>query len=386
MPGRIRVMRVITRLNVGGPALQAALLAQRLDKDRFETLLVAGREGATEGSMLELGRLGEVAIERVPRLGREISAFDDLHALLAVTRLARTFKPHIVHTHLAKAGAVGRMAGRIAGAKALVHTYHGTVFKGYFSGARSAVFLNVERGLARMTTRLIAITPGQRREIIGLGLGDEQKVVEIPLGLDLAAFTVPLERGAARARFGLPLDAAVVAIVARLVSVKNIPLFLSAMARLRRPAIALVVGDGSERAALERMSRDLGLGDRCRFLGWQQDVHAVYAAADVVALTSTNEGSPVSLIEAMAAGRPVVSTAVGGVPDVVSHGQTGLLAPPGDAVALAAAIDELLDDPERQRTLGNAAQLAVYPRYDVSRLVVDISALYESLLGPVQRG
>jgi len=377
---RARVLRVITRLNIGGPAINAALLSARLDPDRFETLLVAGSESASEGSMLDLGRLGHgLALRRVPALGREISPIDDLHALMSVARIAREFRPDIVHTHLAKAGTIGRAAARLTGAPAVVHTYHGTVFRGYFGRATSRAFIEIERALSHITSRIVAITASQRRELIELGIGDEQKVVEIPLGLELAPFLDPSNQIDARRRMGLPLDRPIVAIVARLVPVKNVGLFLRAMAKMSPPALAVVVGDGELRSALEAESAALGLGERCRFVGWQRDVAAVYAAADVVALTSRNEGSPVSIIEAMAAARPVVCTAVGGVPDVVRPG-TGVLVAPGDEDAFAAALAGLLSDPARRADLGRAARQAVYPAYDASRLVADMTRLYDSLL------
>lgn len=384
MTRRLRVLRVITRLNIGGPALHAALLSTRLDPERFETLLVAGRESAAEGSMLDLGRLGSgLDVRRVSALGREISAVDDIRALADVTRIAREFKPDIVHTHLAKAGTIGRLAARAAGARAVIHTFHGTVFRAYFGGLKTQVFINIERGLGRLSTRLIAITPSQRRELIALGIGDERKVVEIPLGLDLSQYLVPQDPVEARAQLGLPPTGAIVALVARLVPVKNVSLFLRAMAQVEEPALAVVVGDGEDRARLEAESAALGLGGRCRFMGWQHDVRAVYAAADVVTLSSLNEGSPVSIIEAMASARAVVCTAVGGVTDVVRDGESGLLVPSGDAESLARSITALLRDPARRARLGAAAQSAAHPRYDVSRLVTDITKLYDSLVTEV---
>jgi glycosyltransferase involved in cell wall biosynthesis len=376
---RTRVLRVITRLNIGGPAINAALLSTRLDPDRFATLLVAGSESASEGSMLELGRVGDgIALRRVPALGREISPIDDLNALAAVTRIAREFRPHIVHTHLAKAGTIGRVAARLAGARVVVHTYHGTVFRGYFGGMKSRAVIGIEQTLSHITTRIVAITPSQRRELIELGIGDERKVVEIPLGLDLAPFLGAPHQNVARDRLGLPRDVPIVAIVARLVPVKNVSLFLRAMAKVPAPALALVVGDGELRASLETESAALGIDGRCRFLGWQRDVASIYAAADVVALTSRNEGSPVSIIEAMAASRPVVCAAVGGVPDLVRAG-TGVLVPAGDDAAFAAAVTALLSDPARRAELGAAARRSVHPAYDASRLVADMTRLYESV-------
>ncbi len=381
---RKRILRVITRLNVGGPALHAALLSTRLDPDRFETLLVAGIESPEEGSMLELGRLGEgVNVRRVPALGREISLVDDLRALATIRGIAREFRPDIVHTHLAKAGMIGRIAARLSGAPVVIHTYHGTVFSGYFGRVKSHAFVAIERGLARLSTRLIAITPSQRRELLRLGIGDARKVVEIPLGLELSQYIAPRDQREARARLALPPESPVVAIVARLVPVKNVALFLEAMALVEVPFIGAIVGDGEQRRQLEALSLSLGLADRCRFLGWQRDVGAVYAAADVVALTSLNEGSPVSILEAMASRRAVVCTAVGGVPDVVANDASGVLVPSGDAHALAAAITALLCDPMRRERLGSAAQLAVYPHYDVSRLLADVTRLYDALVPAV---
>lgn len=381
---RVRILRVITRLNVGGPALQAALLTTRLDPTRFETLLVAGREGATEGSMLDLGRMGDgINVRRIPALGREISAVDDVRALAALIAVCRDFKPDIVHTHLAKAGTVGRLAARIAGVRHVVHTYHGTVFRGYFSPLKSRIFVAIERALGHISSRLVAITPGQRRQLLDFGIGDERKVIEIPLGLDLLQFLEPLDQSVARSRLGVPSEGLIVALVARLAPVKNVSLFLRAMSKVTEPAFAVIVGDGEQRAALEAESADLGIADRCQFLGWQGDVRAVYAAADIVALTSVNEGSPVSIIEAMAAARAVVCTAVGGVPDVVADNVSGRLVRSGDVESMAATISDLLRDPVQRHRLGSAARLAAYPHYDVSRLLADIEGMYDSLVPPL---
>ncbi len=342
---------------------------------------MAGSESATEGSMLELGRLGEgLALRRVPELGREISPVADIRTLVTLIGIAREFRPDIVHTHLAKAGTLGRVAARLAGAHAVVHTYHGTIFSGYFGRPKSRAFLEIERALSRVTTRIVAITPGQRREIVALGIGNEKKVVEIPLGLELAPFLTTPDQPSARRALALPVDRPIVAIVARLVPVKDVSLFLRAMASVPAPALVVVVGDGELRASLEAESRALGLSERCRFIGWQKDMTAVYAAADVVALTSRNEGSPVSLIEAMTSGKAVVSTAVGGVPDLVQSGTNGLLVPAGDDAAFGAAVRSLIADPALRTRLGANAREAVYPAYDISRLVANITALYDSLV------
>ncbi len=381
---RVRVLRAITRLNIGGPAIHVALLSSRLDAARYETLLVAGREGRAEGDMLALGRvMAGGSLVRVPTLVRPVSPLNDLRALAALVGIARSYRPHVVHTHLAKAGFVGRLAARLSGARVVVHTYHGSVFRGYFGRGESSLYLGIERALAKLTTRLIAITPRQRQELIDLRVAPSMKIVEIPLGLDLEPFRVPRDQRAARAALGLPADGPLVGLAARLVPVKDVGTFIEAMALLTRrlPAVrALVVGDGEERAALEAFARSLGVAERCRFLGWCADMPSLYAAIDVLALSSLNEGSPVSVIEAMAAARPVVATSVGGVPDVVRHGENGLLVPPRDPEALAEAVETMVRDPALRARLGAAASQAVYPRYDGARLIDDVQRLYAELL------
>lgn len=382
---RIRVLRIITRLNVGGPALHAGLLSARLDPSRFETLLVAGREGPGEASMLDLGRLERgYRLVRVPSLVREVSPANDLRALLRLARIARGYRPHVVHTHLAKAGALGRIAALLCGASVVVHTYHGSVFRGYFAARESSLYLAIERALARVSTRLVAITPRQREGLVALGF-PQGKIVMIPLGLDLSAFRSLPEREEARGRLGLLVDAPLVALVGRLVPIKDVGTFIRAVALAAReiPALrALIVGDGEERPRLEALAAELGVSERCEFLGWRADVETVYAAMDVLAVSSRNEGSPASVIEAMASGRVVVGTAVGGVPDLIRDGVDGVLVPPGDPRALAAALVRLVRDAGLRARLGAAARAAALERYHAARLVRDIERLYEELLAP----
>jgi len=384
---RTRVLRIVTRLNIGGPAIHVSLLSGRLDPMRYETLLVAGRESPSEGSMLELGRLDPaLRLVRVEQLGRAVAPLSDLRATARLIRIAVDFRPHVVHTHLAKAGFIGRIAGRLARAPAIFHTYHGTVFRGYFGRRESALYLRVERALAGLTTRLVAITPGQRQELVELRIAPADKIVVIPLGLDLAPFLRAPDKSEARAALGLPIDRPLLGLVARLVPIKDVGTFLRALALVRehRPDVqALIVGDGSERSALETLALELGLAETCRFLGWRADTPRIYAALDALVLSSLSEGSPVAAIEAMASARPVVATAVGGVPELVRDRDNGLLVPPGDARALADALGEVLDDDAARIRYGLAARAAVYPQHDASRLIEDIDDLYTgSLAGP----
>jgi len=384
--GRIRVARVITRLNVGGPAIQAMLLTHRLDQSRYETMLVCGRPGPHEGDMLELRGESGVTPVYIAQLGRGISPLDDIRAFASLLRILRTFRPHVVHTHLAKAGVVGRLAARLAGAPIVIHTFHGNVLRGYFGGTRSRIFRLVERVLALASTRIIAISPRVASELRELGIAAAPRLIEIPLGLDLEPFLDP-PRGLLRSELGFPAATPLVGIVARLVPIKDVRLFLDAarIVATARPATRFViVGDGELRDELAAHARDLGLDEAVRFLGWRADLPAIYADLDVLALTSRNEGTPVSVIEALASARAVVATAVGGVPDLIDRPERGLLVPPGDVAALAAAIVGLLDDPERRARIGAAGRDAVFPEYDASTLVRRIDVLYRGLAGSIR--
>jgi glycosyltransferase involved in cell wall biosynthesis len=379
--GPVRVLRVITRLNIGGPAIHAILLNQALDDGRmFDSTLVTGVTAPHEGDFLELAREHGVEPVVLPALGREVSPTDDLVALAEMVRLVRAIRPDVVHTHMAKAGTLGRLAAAMCGVPLIVHTYHGHVFHGYFGKAKTNVFLTIERALARLTHRIVVVGERQRDEIAAFGVAPRAKLLPIPLGLELGRFLHAEQyRGELRRELGIRPDAPLVGIVARLVPIKAHEDFLLAARSVlaERPETHfLIVGDGERRAELERLVDSLGVRDRLRFLGWRRDLERVYADLDVVALASRNEGSPVALIEALAAARPVVSTAVGGVPEVVLDGQTGLLVPPSQPPALARAMQRLLGDRAYAEALGAAGRRHVYPRHDARRLVEDMRSLY----------
>lgn len=381
-PSRVRVLRLIARLNVGGPAIHATLLTERLNPARFTTTLVTGTEEAGEANYLELhGR--SLPLEVVPDLGREIRPLNDMRTVRHLMRIMRRERPHIVHTHTAKAGALGRVAAVLAGVPIIVHTFHGHVLRGYFSPAKTAVYRGIERTLAWRTDRLLTVTDLVGRELQELGVGRPEQYRTLPLGFDLAPLlAAERRRGELRAELGVG-DAPLIGIVARLVPIKAHEVFLAMAARVRQGvpgAVFLIVGDGELRGALEQRVDELGLRAAVRFLGWRADIDRLYADIDVVALTSRNEGSPVALIEAMAAGVPVVSTEVGGVADVVQHGVSGLLARMDDDATLAQHVLTLLADRDAGRRLGQAGRARVAATYDSSRLVGDIERLYEELL------
>jgi glycosyltransferase involved in cell wall biosynthesis len=374
------VVRIIARLNIGGPAIHVILLTAKLQAGGYDTTLIKGSEGAAEGNMLDLAAELAVSPVVVPSLGREIRWWDDVAAFWKIFRIIRRERPHIVHTHTAKAGVLGRLAAWLAGVPLVVHTFHGHVFQGYFSPARTRLFVEIERWLARRTHRLVAVSERVRQEILALGIGSADRFVVVPVGLDLQRFAdCDPHRGLVRTELGIASAAPLVGIVARLVPIKRHDVFLEAAAKVahRVPTCRfLVIGDGECRKALEARVRALHVQDRVIFLGWRRDLDRVYADLDVAVLTSDNEGSPVSLIEAMASGVPVVGPCVGGVPDVIDAGTTGIVIPPGDAAAVADAIVRLLEDPELRRKMGAAARERALRLYGTDRLVRDIVALY----------
>ncbi len=332
-------------------------------------------------------------VEHLPSLRRELSPSNDYVAFRRVSAILRDFRPHIVHTHMAKAGAIGRAAtalynrsrARFERAR-VVHTYHGHVLEGYFSPAKTRLFVGIERWLARSTDRIIAISPAIRDELLRdyhIGRSEQYRVV--PLGFDLSALTAIDERARAAARNSLAIDpgAHVVSTVGRLTAIKQHHLFLETarlVANNDPNAVFLLVGDGELRTALEAAARDLGLADRVRFLGWRRDLTTIYGASDVFLLTSRNEGTPVALIESLAAGVPGVSTDVGGVRDVLQD-DSGVVVPFGDASGLANAVTQFLADANRRRAMGERGRASVVARYGIDRLVDDIATLYCELLG-----
>jgi glycosyltransferase involved in cell wall biosynthesis len=380
-----RVVRVIARLNVGGPAIHTVLLTHLLNPDRFASTLVTGRVSASEGDMSHLAAEYGVAPTIIPELGREIRWQNDLIVLWKLYRLMRQLRPTIVHTHTAKAGMLGRAAAKLAGVPIVVHTFHGHVFHSYFSRAKTRLFLGIERRLARLTDAIITLSSNQRREILAYGIGRPAAVRAIGLGLDLRQFVEQTgPNGALRHELDLAPETPLIGIVGRLVPVKGHRFFLEAAQQVLThiPAARFVIiGDGELRPHLEQQAAALQIGDRVHFLGFRPNSPDLYADLNLVVLSSLNEGLPVTLIEAMASGKPVVATRVGGVPDLVRDGEAGAIAPPQNSPALAEAIVQMLQRPAADRAaLGAAGRRSVYPRYHISTLVDNIAALYDELI------
>jgi glycosyltransferase involved in cell wall biosynthesis len=384
----VKVLRVIARLNMGGPALHVAYLAAGLRERGYDTTLVAGTLARGEDSMAFVAEELGVRVERVPELGREIAPLRDLRAAGELAALIRRERPQILHTHTAKAGAVGRVAALLAGdarPPIVVHTFHGHVLRGYFDPVRTQGFRLLERWLATTTTKLIAVSPQVRDDLVALGVAPAEKFVVIRLGIELER-RVETDDGAraeTRRLLGVPDDAFVVGWIGRMTGVKNTDAVLEAFRRLQDDGVdayLCMVGDGPDRDKVERRAHELGVVRRCLFLGYQEDVAPFYAAFDTMILPSVNEGTPVSAMEALAAGRPVVATRVGGIPDVVEDGEDGYLADPGHTVQLAEQLARLARDPELRARMGAHGRARVVDRYAVARLLDDVDRLYLSLL------
>jgi glycosyltransferase involved in cell wall biosynthesis len=410
-PYHTKVIRIIARLNVGGPAKHVAWLTEGLREDGYNTLLVAGKVPEGEEDMGYFAADLGVFPLFIPEMSREIS----LNDAVTVWKLFRLFlreRPDIVHTHTAKAGTVGRTAGflyrwltpgTLIGKPRrckFVHTYHGHVFHSYYGRRRTQLFLTIERLLAKLVTdRLIVVSKQQRTEIgENFRVGRTEQFRVVPLGMDLGVFAEHAERRAKfRHELCIPDDALLIGIVGRLTEIKNHQMFLNVAARLkaidpacrRQGAVRfIVIGDGGLRESLELQQYDLGLEKDVIFVGSRKDPEYFYPALDIVALTSKNEGTPLTLIEAMANARPVVATSVGGVVDllgeVVEDGpykvcRRGIAVPADDEEAFVAALSRIIRDRSLRQELGDAGLEFVEVNYSKERLFEDIKNLYGEL-------
>ena len=404
----MKVLRIIARLNVGGPARHVIWLTEGLQGTGYETLLVAGVVPPGEDDMSYLAAAAGLTPLIIPEMSREISLKDAL-STWKLFRLMRRERPDIVHTHTAKAGTVARVSGmmyrwltpRVFIGKPqtcrFVHTYHGHVFHSYYGGFKTRLFLTIERCLARLITdRIIVVSEQQRQEINEVfRVGRREQFRVIPLGVDMATYANWLER---RPRMRNELEAGedkiLVGIVGRLTDIKNHQLFLEAAAILKSDIGSgtrfLIIGDGHRRGELEAQTKSLDLQGDVTFLGTRDDPEDFYPALDIVALTSLNEGTPLTLIEGMANARPVIATSVGGVvdllgPKVSDEGgyticERGVSVQSGDPQGFARGLRRLIEDEELRRGLGKRGLELVTKNYAKDRLLRDMANLYAELL------
>ena len=375
--GRIRVMRIIARMNVGGPAVQVSGLMRSFDQSRFEQVLITGYCADDESDYLDTVAT-DVQATRVDGFGRSISLVGDIKAFMQIVREIRTFKPHVIHTHTAKAGVIGRIASVVSGHSSIrVHTYHGHLLHGYFGAGKTRIVILIEKTLGYFTTHLLAVGKKVMDDLLAAGIGSAKKFSVMPPGLQLG--TLP-SRNDACGELNLDPSKTYCAFIGRITQIKRPDRFLDVVAQLKSSGSDvhfIVAGAG-------------GLLDYCKervtkeslpvtFLGWREDIETVLAASDLVLLTSDNEGTPLSLIQAGMAHLPIVSTRVGSVDEIAVNGETGLLTDL-NVSALADAVKLLGADAALRKRMGDAANKYTMARYGVARLVGDHQELYLRLL------
>ncbi len=381
-----KVLRIINRFNLGGPTYNAAYLTKYLEPE-FETLLIGGSIDKTEASSTYiLDKLG-INYSTIQEMQRPISIKHDSIAYKKIRGIIRDFRPDIVHTHASKAGALGRLAAFKEGVPVIVHTFHGNVLDGYFGRIKSRIFISLERFLAERSSGIIAISKSQKSDLIhNFHLCSPEKLHMIPLGFDLEKFSIdmPIKREEFRKAHGLKEEVAI-GIIGRLVPVKNHKLFIEAIHFLSEnsstPFRAYIIGDGEDRKMLEEYAKKFGLeAPLLNFTSWIKEIDFVMAGLDIVALTSHNEGTPVSLIEAQAANKPIVTTNVGGIEDVVIPNETALQADIDSPLDFCKKLQKLTDTPELRLKLSVKGNEFVLNSFNYSRLVSDMRTLYWDLL------
>lgn len=392
---KIRVLRIINRFNLGGPTFNVAYLSKYLD-EKYETLLVGGMKDESEASSEFITESMGLNPRIIPAMKRSISPSADYEAYKAIDKIIKEFKPHIVHTHAAKSGTLGRLAAINNGVPIILHTFHGHVFHSYFGGLKTSLFKMIERYLAKKSTRIIAISGIQKRELsLEHRIAPQEKVEIVPLGFDLSRFQELQDdkRQSFRSKYGLDDRHVAIGIIGRLVPIKNHGMFLRAAAALGKKnpdARFFIVGDGESKSNLLKETEALDIkyveqsppsaeAPLC-YTSWIKEVDVVMAGLDIVALCSLNEGTPVSLIEAQSAGKPVVSTSVGGIEDVVVENKSALLSDTFDQSGFNENLQSLISNPKKRAEMGAAGRGHVLERYSYQKLVSNMDKLYSTLL------
>ncbi len=391
-----KVLRIINRFNLGGPTYNAAYLTKYLPKE-YETLLIGGDKEESEDSSQHI--LDDLNIDPViiPEMRRAIRFGNDYTAYKKIKQIIEEFKPDIVHTHASKAGTLGRMAAFACNVPAVVHTFHGHVFHSYFSKAKTTIFKRIEKRLAEKSSAIVAISDIQKRELGEIHkIAPLEKIEVVPLGFDLQRFQVDLDKKRAvfRTEYQIEDDEIAIGIIGRLVPIKNHKLFLQGLKYVLdntdKKVRAFIVGDGESRDEIISLAQELGI-DFCRsnielrkapltFTSWIKNIDVVNAGMDIIALSSLNEGTPVSLIEAQAANNPIISTNVGGIENVVIQNKTGLLSEIEDVESYGKNLLELVEDENKRELMQKEGWNHVKDQFSYTRLVNDIDQLYKKLL------
>ena len=391
-----KVLRIVNRFNIGGPTYNAAYLTKYLPEE-YETLLIGGDKEESEDSSQHI--LGELGISPViiPEMRRAIRFGNDYAAYKKIKQIIEEFKPDIVHTHASKAGTLGRMAAFSCKVPAVVHTFHGHVFHSYFNKTKTRIFKRIERKLAQKSSAIVAISDIQKQELsLVHKIADLKKIEVIPLGFDLQRFQENLnkKRAVFRTEYQIGDDEIAIGIIGRLVPIKNHKLFLQALRkvldRTKKKIRAFIIGDGESRDEIIAFAEDLGINysrsnlafekTPLTFTSWIKNIDVVNAGMDIIALSSLNEGTPVSLIEAQAANKPIISTKVGGIENVVVQNKTGLLSDIEDVDCYAENLFELIENDTKRIAMQKEGWKHVKDQFSYNRLVKDIDQLYKKLL------
>ena len=390
-----KVLRIINRFNLGGPTYNVTYLTKYLS-DEYETLLVGGEKDETEESsdfiVEDLG-LKPIIIKEMKRL---VSLKDDYLAYKKIKKIIQEFKPDIVHTHASKAGTLGRLAAHSCGVPIIIHTFHGHVFHSYFGKSKTTFYKNIERYLAKKSTAIIAISEIQKQELVNIHrICKSKKVVVIPLGFDLSKFQENKDekRKAFRQKYKLDDDEIAISIIGRLVPVKNHTLFLEGLKivseKTTKKIRAFIVGDGEDRIKIESKANELNIpfvdGTQknektlLTFTSWIKEIDIVLAGSDIIALTSFNEGTPVSLIEAQAANKPIITTNVGGIENIVLNNETALLCENNNIEEFASQLLKIIENDNLRSSLSEKGWEHVKKQFHFTRLVNDMEKLYKEL-------
>jgi|SRR6185312_691962 len=391
-----RIVRIINRFNLGGPTYNVTYLTRYLAPE-FETLLIGGMKDESEASSDFILQQNGLTPTIVPEMRRSINPTNDIVAYTKIKKLIKDFKPHIVHTHAAKSGALGRMAAFACNVPITIHTFHGHVFHSYFGGLQTSVYKNIERYLAKRTTALVTLSEIQKHELADIHhIAPRDKFHIVPLGFDLEKFWTNKEtkRKDFRKQFCIEDNEIAIGIIGRLVPVKDHKMFLNAFklakSSTKNKIKAFIIGDGELKEELMKYCSEIGLTFTSRtdlhplsdvfFTSWIKEVDIANAGLDIIALSSLNEGTPVSLIEAQAAGKPIVSTQTGGIENVVMPGETALLSPVGDTQSFADNLIKLANDKDLRLKLSAKGEDFVKNRFHYSALVKNMADLYSALL------
>ena len=387
-----KILRIINRFNLGGPTYNAAYLTKYLEKD-YETILIGGQHEESEKSSLHI--LDDLGLKPIiiPEMQRSLNPYKDQIALRKIIKIIKEFKPDIVHTHAAKAGALGRRAAYKMGVKQIYHTFHGHVFHSYFGNLKTKVFKEIEKNLAKKSTKIIAISEIQKKELSEIHrICPAEKIEVIPLGFDLTRFNMDKDskRKKFRKKWNLKENEIAIGIIGRLVPIKNHSFFIDSIKEIIKksnfPIRAFIVGDGEEKHNLINYVRNINLDYSLdtspatfHFTSWIKEIDEVNSGMDIICLTSLNEGTPVSLIEAQANGKPIVSTKTGGIKNIVLENKTALLSENNDLNSFSQNLLSLVNN-SKKRQLFSKYGLEKSEEFHYSKLIYNIKNLYENLL------